>query len=133
MYVLCLLSSVSDDDSDLEDDIVQLDDLGLASALDDLCVSKPRADPTDALWNRIEPAWAPSAYLAGPPSHFNRSLGLCYGNAEMPGQRPYMEDRVFTNPCLEGSLSPNQVAFFGVFDGHNGHEVAEALQSGLCG
>ena len=37
--------------------------------------------------------------------------------------RPYMEDRIFGNVCLEGSDSPHHLAFLGVFDGHNGKLV----------
>ena len=33
--------------------VLQLDDDLLASALEDLCIQRPRGDPTDAIWNHI--------------------------------------------------------------------------------
>jgi hypothetical protein len=112
----------------LEEDIIELDDRGLADALDDLCVSKPRTDASDVIWNKIDASWVLPTTVHCPPSQSNLALGIRFGSAEISGDRSYMEDRIFTNPCLEGSESSNQIAFFGVFDGHNGEYVAEALQ-----
>ncbi|RQM24575.1 hypothetical protein B5M09_004595 [Aphanomyces astaci] len=58
----------------------------------------------------------------------NLGLGLRAGYAEAKGSRPYMEDRSL---ALARCPFDESVAFFGVFDGHNGSDTAMALQADL--
>ena len=74
------------------------------------------------------------AYLAKPDTKKDSSSGesksghIKYAHTSMQGWRTNMEDAHVTIPNL--NLFQN-VAFFGVMDGHGGAEVAELLQSKL--
>jgi hypothetical protein len=108
----------------------------LASALEDLCVQKTQKDLTETSWNYIRKDSDITSDLQCPFSQENIQLGLRFGKAEAIGGRQYMEDRIFANAAMvlpehkenPHSLNVKQLAFFGVFDGHNGEYVAEMLQ-----
>mmetsp|Transcript_20171 Transcript_20171/g.19484 ORF Transcript_20171/g.19484 Transcript_20171/m.19484 type:complete len:2393 (+) Transcript_20171:111-7289(+) len=137
------INHYDDDDDDDDDDygladeeIVQLDNEMLASALEDLCVQKTQKDLTETSWNYVREDSDITSNLQCPSSQENIQLGLRFGKAEAIGGRQYMEDRIFANAAMvlpehkenPHSLNVNQLAFFGVFDGHNGEYVAEMLQ-----
>ncbi|KAF0685155.1 Aste57867_22926 [Aphanomyces stellatus] len=60
----------------------------------------------------------------------NLVLGVRAGYAEAKGSRPYMEDRSI---ALARSPAPmeDRVAYFAVYDGHNGTDTSVALQNDL--
>ena len=119
-----------DDEDDLGDELIHLDDDLLASALEDLCVQRPRGDPTDWQWNVISDDLDIGSSLVCPASNENLKLGLRFGKAEAIGGRQYMEDRIFASSALPEEGTENfELAFFGVFDGHNGEYVADLLQT----
>ena len=119
-----------DDEDDLGDELVHLDDDLLASALEDLCVQRPRGDPTDWQWNVISADLDIGGYLVCPANNENLKLGLRFGKAEAIGGRQYMEDRIFASSALPEEGTENfELAFFGVFDSHNGEYVADLLQT----
>jgi serine/threonine protein phosphatase PrpC len=127
-------NSMDDDEDDCDDDlgeeVVQLDDELLASALEDLCIQRPKGDSTDWQWNAINPNLDIGSSLLCPADQENIKLGIRFGKAEAIGGRQYMEDRIFVSPSLhvEGSDEGFELAYFGVFDGHNGEYVADLLQ-----
>lgn len=127
-------NSMDDDEDDCDDDlgeeVVQLDDELLASALEDLCVQRPKGDSTDWQWNAVNQNLDVGSSLLCPADQENIKLGIRFGKAEAIGGRQYMEDRIFVSPSLhvEGSDEGFELAYFGVFDGHNGEYVADLLQ-----
>lgn len=133
-----LRSSAEDDDDDDDDgcdgdlgeEIVQLDDDLLASALEDLCVQRPRGDPSDSQWNTVNGSIEVSSYLLCPAGQENLKLGIRFSKAEAIGGRQYMEDRIYAaaNLSIDEENENADLAYFGVFDGHNGEYVADLLQ-----
>ena len=122
-----------DCDDDLGDEVVQLDDELLASALEDLCIQRPKGDSTDWQWNAIIQNLDIGSSLLCPADQENIKLGIRFGKAEAIGGRQYMEDRIFVSPSLhvEGCDEGFELAYFGVFDGHNGEYVADLLQQSM--
>ncbi|CAE7319316.1 unnamed protein product, partial [Symbiodinium sp. KB8] len=72
--------------------------------------------------------------LSAPESARNSSMGLVVGVAEDPGPRTGMEDRSMVLLDMAEQLGLEgapETAYFGIFDGHNGDAVAEALAARL--
>jgi hypothetical protein len=102
-----------DDDDDDDDDygiagdeIIQLDNEMLASALEDLCVQKTQKDVTESSWNYIREDSDITDDLHCPLSQDNLQLGLRFGKAEV---YMYICIYVFTNiylyPCMHIHIS----------------------------
>jgi serine/threonine protein phosphatase PrpC len=120
------------DDEDYGDDVVELNVDEFADMMDSLSAAKKR--PEDEVWNKQikEPGYFSDVYVKAPGE--NPDLNLRFAGADMVGPRPTQEDRHF----MVGSLSSDgeslprvgarEVAFFGVYDGHNGDYVSESLQ-----
>jgi len=143
-----------DDDDDSSDDEVQEEEIIQGGDFDDMMdgLCRDRTSSVDrkalSVWNCIlndKGVTSSLRHLKAPWFMTNLALGLRYGYADSSGSRSYMEDRIYANCSLLSppfvspptqpekdlfglSVKEPQLAFFGLFDGHNGAYVAEILQ-----
>jgi serine/threonine protein phosphatase PrpC len=102
---------------------------------------KKKTNTNDATWNHIINKRLPA--ITATTEHSNDDIRIRFSRFDSIGLRPYMEDRVFICGDLQREYNKTQthatkltvpslkMAYFGVYDGHNGYYVAEYLQKQL--
>lgn len=121
------------DDDDLvclDEDITQLDDDAMNDLFDSLTTKKDEDVSKDLKeWNHIVVGKEIHNHFYTKPGSWSMSLGVNAGKAENIVGRTYMEDRSYVNAVEPGAgIGGCPLAFFGVYDGHNGDYVAEMLK-----